>query len=177
MFRNVLVAYDGSDHAERALREAIDIADAGNGRLTIVTAICSPTRWATATPATMVAAPDLGPELEECAAGLLRHAVSLVPDTVPVTTVLTREPVRRALLARAADGGHDLIVMGSRGRGAVRSALLGSVSHDVLHHSPIPVLIVHADEPVAEELASRGDRRYSPHTSAHTWGSGVRFSR
>jgi nucleotide-binding universal stress UspA family protein len=151
MFRNVLVAYDGSDHAEKALREAIDIADSGNGRLAILTAICSPSRWATATPETIAAAKDLGPALEERGAELLQHAVALVPEAVPVTTVLTREPIRRALLARAEQGCHDLIVMGSRGRGAVQAALLGSVSHHVLHHSPIPVLIVHADEPVAEE--------------------------
>jgi nucleotide-binding universal stress UspA family protein len=59
--------------------------------------------------------------------------------------VLSEQPVRVALCRQIADGDHDLVVMGSRGRGAVRAALLGSVSHYVLHHSPVPVLIVHAD--------------------------------
>ena len=63
--------------------------------------------------------------------------------------MLTEQPIRSALIGQIADGAHDLVVMGSRGRGAIRSALLGSASHYVLHHSPVPVLIVHADHPKA----------------------------
>jgi hypothetical protein len=71
-------------------------------------------------------------------------AVIRVGNDVPVTTVLTDKPIRNALLHQIEVGKHDLVLMGTRGRGAVRSGLLGSVSHYVLNHSPIPVLIVHA---------------------------------
>jgi nucleotide-binding universal stress UspA family protein len=74
---------------------------------------------------------------------------------VSVTTVLSTAPVPRALLRQIEEGQHDLVVMGSRGRGAVRSALLGSVSHDVLHHSPVSVLIVHAKPPSHQPAQDR----------------------
>jgi nucleotide-binding universal stress UspA family protein len=80
------------------------------------------------------------------AASILRRARDRVPDDLPVTTVLTDQPIRRALIDQIKDGHHDLVVMGSRGRGTVRSTLLGSVSHYVLHHSPAMVLIVHAED-------------------------------
>jgi hypothetical protein len=69
---------------------------------------------------------------------------------------LTDEPIRPALIEQIKRGGHDLIAMGSRGRGAIRAALLGSVSHYVLHHTPIPVLIVHATERANNALSNGG---------------------
>jgi nucleotide-binding universal stress UspA family protein len=79
------------------------------------------------------------------AEAILRRARERVPDDLPVTAVLTEQPIRAALIDQIAKGKHDLVVMGSRGRGGVRAALLGSVSHYVLHHSPVPVLIIHAE--------------------------------
>jgi nucleotide-binding universal stress UspA family protein len=142
LFRNVLVAVDGSRHARQALTEAIDIARSSRARLTILTAVAEPPPAALMTFAAGVAA-QLPAELERDAERIMREAAARVPDDVSLTTIVTGEPIRSALLDRIRDAGHDLIVMGSRGRGAVRSAVLGSVSHHVLNNSPVPVLIVH----------------------------------
>ncbi|MEA2159526.1 MAG: hypothetical protein QOD66_1906 [Solirubrobacteraceae bacterium] len=145
MFRNILVAVDGSRHAEQALTEAIDLATAANGRLTLITAIPRPPSWAS-TPATVAACEPLAAELEREATQVLCDAVQRVPENVPVTTILTPKPIRKALLAQVKSANHDLLVMGSRGRGALSASLLGSVSHFVLNHSPIPVLVIHTEE-------------------------------
>src|SRR5437764_14756056 len=145
MFRNILVALDGSRHSEQALTEAIDIAEAGNGRLTILTAVSKAPAWVN-TPATAAACVPLASQLESEAEKALRKAVDRIPASIPLTKILTHDPVRSALLERIEAGNHDLLVMGSRGRGAISSSLLGSVSHYALNHSPVPVLIVHRDE-------------------------------
>ena len=91
---------------------------------------------------------DIGEKARQETEAIVRAAVERVPDSVGVRTVVTDAPPRPALIDQIDAGGHDLVVMGSRGRGAVRSALLGSVSHHVLHHTRIPVLIVRADDSV-----------------------------
>jgi nucleotide-binding universal stress UspA family protein len=150
MFRNILVSVDGSSHADQALAEAIDLAESSHGRLTILTSVIHPPSFAQSGLGAGVAQAverDLEREFRE----VLERAVERVPESIPVTKVLTHEPIRDALMKRIEEGGHDLVVMGSRGRGAVRSALLGSVSHYVLHHSRVPVLIVHVRDAEAVE--------------------------
>jgi nucleotide-binding universal stress UspA family protein len=153
MFRNILVAVDGSAHADRALDEAIDIARAEHAKLTLISGAAEP-RTSAMIAMSAAAAATLGPDLVTYADRVLRNAVERVPDDVSVTTILTEEPIRKAILKRIGEGRHDLVVMGSRGRGAVRSAVLGSVSHYVLHHSPVPVLIVHADDQAVDAIVS-----------------------
>ena len=146
MFRNIIVSIDGSDHSDRALDEAIDIARADQARLTILTAIHQPPVWAASAMAAGACAVSAA-DLEKEAVDIMRRAVKRVPADVPVTTIISRKPIRQALMGRLKDSNYDLLVMGSRGRGAFSSSLLGSVSHYALNHSPIPVLIVHADRP------------------------------
>ncbi len=149
MFCNILVSFDGSLDAQRALEQAVDLARSENARLTIITAVQQPSSLAYS-PTTAAVAASLSADLEREYDAMLRAAVEQIPADLSVTTILTQEPIRKALQARIETGHHDLLVMGSRGRGAVRSALLGSVSHHALHNSPIPVLVVQADDAGSE---------------------------
>lgn len=154
MFHNILVSIDGSPHADRAISEAIDIAIAERSRLTLLTSVRQCPSWAYS-PVSAAAVEQLGADFEKEAKQVMHDAVERVPQDVPVTKIVTHKPIRQALLERVKSGEYDLLVMGSRGRGGVKASLLGSVSHYVLNHSPIPVLIVHMPcDRVADEAGS-----------------------
>jgi nucleotide-binding universal stress UspA family protein len=157
MFHDILVAIDGSPDADEALRQAIDLAESQHARLTIFSAVATPPAVTYVGVSGNVLA-DLTRDAETDAEKTMRAAVELVPGDVSVSTVLSHDPVRPGLLHQIEAGHHDLLVMGSRGRGAIRSALLGSVSHYALHHSPIPVLIVHAEPAPRLESAATVSR-------------------
>jgi nucleotide-binding universal stress UspA family protein len=77
---------------------------------------------------------------------LVNEAAGTVPADLPVTKVVARGRPADTIVQQARTAGHDLIVMGARGRGDIRSLLLGSVSRRVLHTSPAAVLVVHAPD-------------------------------
>jgi nucleotide-binding universal stress UspA family protein len=164
VFHSILVAVDGSPHADSALTHAIDMAECWRSRVTLLTAIVRPPTIAYYGAAGAFVQ-TLLEEAEADAGTILARARDRIPDDVSVTTVLSRKPAQPAIIGQIEAGGHDLVVMGSRGRGPVRSALLGSVSHHVLHHSPVPVLIVHGEpSPHAEssETAAAGSAPEPP---------------
>jgi nucleotide-binding universal stress UspA family protein len=73
---------------------------------------------------------------------------------VEVETEVLQGPPTEAILRVAEGHQADLIVMGTRGRGELTSLLLGSVSHRVLAHSRVPVIVVGAGEGETESKTS-----------------------
>jgi nucleotide-binding universal stress UspA family protein len=160
VFRNVLVAFDGSPHAEKALQHAVDLAQSEGARLTLLTAypsyldVVSGTAlggFASGTglgggPAINV--DEIQEQLRAEAKATLDRASAQVPAGVSSQTVLATGPPAQMVLDQVREGQHDLVVMGTRGRTGIGAMLLGSVSHNVLHHSHVPVLIVPAKEGV-----------------------------
>jgi nucleotide-binding universal stress UspA family protein len=135
--KDILVATDGSEHGRYALEEAVELAVAGGAKLTVV--------YVRHAPASLLGEPvyqrslsaELGHANETVAiAAGVAHTAGVEADA----EVLEGDPAKRILeLAQTRDA--DLIVVGSRGLGAIAGALLGSVSRDVLHHADRPVLV------------------------------------
>lgn len=108
----------------------------------------------------------LGEQVERQFLTMLDGALDTVPADVPVTAILKRGAAAPALIDETHTNHHDLVVMGSRGRGELRSLLLGSVSHQVLQASTIPVLVVHGavndDGSVPSREADRSAQPLAP---------------
>jgi nucleotide-binding universal stress UspA family protein len=138
-FTNILVAYDGSDHSQKALDLAVKIARDSDGQLKVLFAFDKvPTIFGDdETERFIERAMSKGRDILGEATAHLHEA------GIEFSTIIVEGPAADAILRVSQTEGCDLIVMGSRGRGMVQGLLLGSVSYRVLHHAQIPVLTVH----------------------------------
>jgi nucleotide-binding universal stress UspA family protein len=139
----LLVAVDGSEHSTLALRAAITVARRDRAKVTLITvapdALADVRRFALAAGVP----PTTQEELDREADRTLRDAVALVPDDIPVHTVIARGKPGPGIVAHAREGDYDAILLGARGLGRVGS-IMGSVSAHVLRHAPVDVFVAHS---------------------------------
>ena len=134
----IVVGVDGSPASQAALAWAVDEAELRDCEVEAVHA-WSPIVFAPVTG--MVPSPTLAPEdLEREAVELLGTALEAVGNPPSARPVAAAGGVAEVLLSHAK--GAELVVVGSRGRGGFAGLLLGSVSQQVAHHAPCPVVIV-----------------------------------
>jgi nucleotide-binding universal stress UspA family protein len=140
----VVVGVDGSEHGEAALEFAAEEAALRRAELRIVCAWELPA-WEFPVDGAMNAdvLPGLLRSIGDEADGIVQAAVARVRELRPAVSCEPRVVEGHAgsvLLDEAR--GAALLVVGSRGRGELAGMLLGSVSHQVLHHAPCPVTVV-----------------------------------
>ncbi len=149
--KKILIATDGSDSSHEAVEFGLELADEQGAWAHVVHV--TPTVDVMPYSNFGFIAPSLPHEFDERDYEPLERAVELVTEKgMRVETKLLKGRPADEIVAYADSIEADLIVVGSRGHGAFTSALIGSVSHDVLRESRRPVLIVRA-APVPAEPA------------------------
>jgi len=147
MKQDILVPFDGSANATKALLVAIDMAKAFNEKIVLLNV-----QWSYETPHTFSQSQiddyliQMGDEamqpgkdiLEQTGVGFITKM--LVGD--PREQICKEAQEGSAEGAACKDHGMRMIVMGSRGLNAFIGSLLGSVSMEILHNAPCPVMIV-----------------------------------
>ena len=137
----ILLPVDGSEHSLNAVRYAIRLVQEGLSASFVLTNVQEPTYLYE-----MVLAPDAD-VLERVTGAAGSHSLEAAEDLLrqaelPFEREIASGEPAHTILETGERYDCDAIILGARGRGVVRSALLGSVSQAVLHGSPVPVTIV-----------------------------------
>ena len=141
-FKNILVPFDSSSFANRAFKNALEIADPNSSKVTIVTVV------------TGIYQPSIGfsmkysKELLEQHTKMLKKIFSKLDSIaknkgIKLTLKILFDPsVSRAILNYMDSTKFDLVVIGSHGRTGINKIILGSVANDIVHKSKCPVMVV-----------------------------------
>ncbi len=132
----IVVGYDGSEPAKRALERASEFASGDGGSVIVVSAVTVHTGAVHgAQPIDPDEHAERRTELAEAKAHLAQHGIE--PELVEGIG----EPAD-AIVETAREKSADLVIVGTSGKNAAERAVMGSVSTSVLHHAPCDVLVV-----------------------------------
>jgi nucleotide-binding universal stress UspA family protein len=133
-FRTIAIAYDDTPESKAALARAEAIALACRATIVVYTVSAPPAVVPGAAGYTPAAPPEAG--------AIVTRAVKSVDERLAATGRALSGVPGPALVAACEEVGADLLVAGSRGYGPVARVLLGSVSTQLAHKAPCPVLVV-----------------------------------
>ena len=142
MFKNILIATDGSDLAEKAVQLGLSLAKDMHAKSTVVRATPLPKVFVAdgvAMPPPVQVHDELVGEVKQQFARIEAQAQKAGIDCVSVH--VDQDLPWRAILDTAEKRRCDLIVMASHGRSGFTAAFLGSETQNVLAKATIPVLV------------------------------------
>ena len=150
----ILIGVDGSAEALRAVRFAARLTG-GLAERSCTLLYVRPSHTGAVV---SLGAPDpllearLERDLQDAERDVLREAGAILrADGVPVEERVETGPPGPAIVRVAAEGRFDLVVLGNRGHGELKSLLVGSTGDAVLHHASCSVLVVRGrPHPAAE---------------------------
>jgi nucleotide-binding universal stress UspA family protein len=143
MFKHILIATDGSELAQRAAVQGLELAGLIKARVTVVM-VTEP--WLTMVAAGTAAAFPVE-DYEKAAADDAQRALAAVSElakkanVICTTTHVKERYPAEGIITACKDLGCDLIVMGSHGRRGLAKLFIGSQATRVLTLSEVPVLI------------------------------------
>lgn len=147
MFKNILIAFDGSGHSVQAARFAAEVAGAVPGvRCTLIAVLTfsrDDARFLGASEAEYSQAVD---NFKEKHYGKIENFFK--NRGLDLVTVVREGNPAGEIVKYASENGIDHIVIGTRGLGNIQGALLGSVSSRVVQSAPCPVTLVRAESKI-----------------------------
>ncbi len=148
MYRNILIATDGSALAERAVAHGVTLAKTVGAKITAIV-VEAPFNVYDVPESKL---PQMSDAFAQHAEHTKQHAAKILSSvahaakaaSVPCDSVqIEHDHPFQAIIDTANEKGCDLIVMGSHGRSGISAILLGSVTNKVLAHTTIPILVYH----------------------------------
>ncbi len=144
--QRILIATDGSGHAEKVIEKGLELAEALSAKVTVMTVVGE----YVFSPRVSVQFTDdnwkqINQHLKEEAEELVAKAAEPFKEkglTVDTKVMLGHQAPADAICEVASEGNYDLVMVGSRGLRGVKEMFLGSVSNKVAHLGCTSVMIV-----------------------------------
>jgi nucleotide-binding universal stress UspA family protein len=141
MSEHIVIGYDGTEGSRAALNEAVGLSKKLDAELVLAFAYEPPSPEGGELK-------DLRDTLHELGERRLSEGEATAQNAgIQTRTVLVDDRPADGLAALAEEIGASMIIVGSYGRKPLRSAIVGSTPHKLLHLTHIPVLVVRADNP------------------------------